>query len=191
MGKACAPRPVKLIVSAFAPADTLLQHARQRLVAAYGPVDLESELLPFAHTSYYDAEFGGPPAPGGPPGPGGGTLVRRIWSFEPLIDPGALAAIKLWTNDLEQSGAIDGRRRINLDPGYVSLAKLVLATTKNHGHRIYLRDGIYAEVTLRYRDGAFSSWPWTYPDYATAAYCALFDQIRRRYVAQLHGRTEE
>ena len=185
MGKANVPRPVKLIVSAFAPADALLQQARQRLAAAYGAVDVESELLPFAHTSYYDAEFGGPPDLGGR------ALVRRIWSFEPLIDPGALAAIKLSTNDLEQGWAMDGRRRVNLDPGYVSLAKLVLATTKNHGHRIYLRDGIYAEVTLRYQDGAFSPWPWTYPDYATAAYCALFGQIRRRYVAQLHGRTEE
>jgi hypothetical protein len=118
-------------------------------------------------------------------------LVRRIWSFEPLVDPGALAAIKLSTNDLERAWSVDGRRRVNLDPGYVSLSKLVLATTKNHGHRVYLRDGIYAEVTLRYREGAFCPWPWTYPDYATAAYCALFGQIRRRYVAQLHGRTEE
>ena len=185
MGKANVPRPVKLIVSAFAPAEALLQQARQRLAAAYGAVDVESELLPFAHTSYYDAEFGDPPDLGGR------ALVRRIWSFELLIDPGALAAIKLSTNDLEQGWALDGRRRVNLDPGYVSLAKLVLATTKNHGHRIYLRDGIYAEVTLRYQDGAFSPWPWTYPDYATAAYCALFGQIRRRYVAQLHGRTEE
>jgi hypothetical protein len=178
MGIAQAPRPVKLIVSAFGPGDALLQEALQRLVAAYGAADLQSELLPFAHTDYYAAEFG----------PG---LVRRIWSFEPLIDPGALAAIKVRTNELEQGWVDDGRRQVNLDPGYVSLAKLVLATTKNHGHRIYLRDGIYAEVTLRYRAGAYHPWPWTYPDYATEAYCALFGEIRRRYVAQLYGRTEE
>jgi hypothetical protein len=191
MGKAAVARPVKLIVSAFASTDALLQQARQRLAAAYGLVDVESDLLPFAHTSYYDAEFTDMPDTGDPPDPGGSALVRRIWSFEPLIDPGALAAIKLSTNDLERGWATNGRRRVNLDPGYVSLAKLVLATTKNHGHRVYLRDGIYAEVTLRYRDGTFSPWPWTYPDYATAAYCALFGRIRRRYVAQLHGRTEE
>jgi hypothetical protein len=178
MGTAKAPQPVKLIVSAFAPSDALLQDAKQRLAAEWGAVDFESDLLPFEHTRYYTAEFGG-------------GLVRRIWSLEPLVDPGALASIKLRTNELEQGWADGGRRRVNLDPGYVSIAKLVLATTKNHGHRIYLRDGIYAEVTLHYRDGAYHPWPWTYPDYATEAYCALFVEIRRRYVAQLQARTEE
>lgn len=178
MGTAKAPQPVKLIVSAFAPNGVLLDEARQRLGAAWGAVDYQSDLLPFVHTDYYAAEFGS-------------GLVRRIWSFEPLIDPGALAAIKRQTNEMEQRWAGDGRRQVNLDPGYVSMAKLVLATTKNHGHRIYLRDGIYAEVTLCYRGGSYQPWPWTYPDYATEAYRALFGEIRRRYVAQLRERTEE
>jgi hypothetical protein len=178
MGTTKTPRPVKLIVSAFAPSDVLLHEARQRLGAVWGAVDCESDLLPFAHTDYYAAEFG----------PG---LVRRIWSFQPLVDPGDLAAIKRHTNEMEQRWASDGRRQVNLDPGYVSMAKLVLATTKNHGHRIYLRDGIYAEVTLCYRNGSYQPWPWTYPDYATETYRALFGEIRRRYVAQLRGRTEE
>jgi hypothetical protein len=178
MGTAKTPRPVKLIVSAFAPSDALLQEARQRLATAWGPVDYQSDLLPFAHTDYYTDEFGS-------------GLVRRIWSFGPLIDPEALATIKRQSNALEQSWATNGQRRVNLDPGYVSMAKLVLATTKNHGHRIYLRDGIYAEVTLIYCDGAYRPWPWTYPDYATEAYRVLFGEIRERYVAQLRGRTEE
>ncbi len=178
MGTAKAPQPVKLIVSAFAPNDALLHEARQRLAAEWGAIDYQSDLLPFAHTDYYAAEFGR-------------GLVRRIWSFEPLIDPGVLATIKCKTNGIEQIWTGDGRRRVNLDPGYVSMAKLVLATTKNHGHRIYLRDGIYAEVTLCYRDGSYKPWPWTYPDYATEAYRALFCEIRRRYVAQLRRRTEE
>jgi hypothetical protein len=178
MGKAKTPQPVKLIVSAFAAQDAWLQEARQRLVVAWGAVDSQSDLLPFAHTDYYAAEFGS-------------GLVRRIWSFEPLIDPGALAAIKQQTNEMEQRWARDGHRRVNLDPGYISMAKLVLATTKNHGHRVYLREGVYAEVTLCYRDGAYQPWPWTYPDYASDAYRALFGEIRRRYIAQLRGRTEE
>jgi hypothetical protein len=178
MGQAKAPRAVKLIVSAFAPCDMLLQEAKGALVAEWGATDLESDLLPFDHTPYYDREFGS-------------GLVRRIWAFEPLIDPGELSVVKLRTNALEQRWAVNGQRRVNLDPGYVSMAKLVLATTKNHGHRVYLGGGIYAEVTLQYRDGAFRAWPWTYPDYATPAYCALFHEIRRHYVAQLRQRHEE
>jgi len=152
----------------------MLGEAREALCQAWGEVDYESELLPFCHTDYYTAEFG----------PG---LVRRIWTFGPLIDPGQLAAIKIQTNALEQRWAVDSQRQVNLDSGYVSPAKLVLATTKNHGHRIYLGEGIYAEVTLQYRDGAFRPWPWTYPDYGTRQYCALFEEIRGRYLAQLRA----
>jgi hypothetical protein len=174
MGQAKTPQPVKLIVSAFAPTDVMLGEAREVLCQVWGEVDYESELLPFDHTDYYTAEFG----------PG---LVRRIWTFGPLIGPGQLAAIKTQTNALEQRWALDGRRQVNLDSGYVSPAKLVLATTKNHGHRIYLGEGIYAEVTLQYRDGAFRPWPWTYPDYGTRHYCELFEEIRGRYLAQLRA----
>lgn len=175
MGHAKPPKPVKLIVSAFAPDDELLQEARGALEAEWGVVDFESELLPFDHTPYYEREFG----------PG---LVRRIWSFAALVDPGDLAAIKLRTNELEQRWSAEtGRRQVNLDPGYVSMAKLVLATTKNHGHRVYVGEGIYAEVTLQFREGAYRPWPWTYPDYATRPYCALFEDIRRQYVNQLRA----
>jgi hypothetical protein len=174
MGQPKTPQPVKLIVSAFAPGDALLAQAREALAAEWGGVDFESELLPFEHTTYYQPEFGA-------------GLVRRIWTLEPLIDPGTLAAVKLRTNELEQRWAVEGRRRVNLDPGYLSPAKLVLATTKNHGHRIYLGSGIYAEVTLQYRDGAFCPWPWTYPDYATPRYRELFAALRQRYLRQLRA----
>jgi hypothetical protein len=174
MGTAKPPKPVKLIVSAFAPGDDLLQQIRTTLEGEWGDIDCESALLPFDHTDYYTSEFG----------PG---LARRIWAFETLIDPGSLAAIKVRTNEIEQAWAENGRRRFDLDPGYLSLAKLVLATTKNHGHRIYLDSGIYAEVTLHYRDGAFRPWPWTYPDYATSDYCRLFERIRAGYLGQLRG----
>jgi hypothetical protein len=174
MGAAKMPQPVKLVASAFAPGDPLLKEAHQALVGEWGATDWESELLPFDHTTYYQREFG----------PG---LVRRIWSFERLTDPGELAAIKVRTNELEQRWVVGGKRQVNLDPGYVSMAKLVLATTKNHGHRIYLGQGIYAEVTLQYRDGAYRPWPWSYPDYATAAYCRLFETIRRTYIEQLRA----
>jgi hypothetical protein len=174
MGQIKTPKPVKLIVSALAPGEGLLAAAQEAAVAQWGAIDIESELLPFDHTTYYAREFGP-------------TLVRRIWAFESLIDPAALPAIKCDSNQIEARWAVDGNRQVNLDPGYVSLAKLVLATTKNHGHRIYLGQGIYAEVTLQYRDKAFRPWPWTYPDYGTPRYCELFARIRRRYVEQLRA----
>ncbi|MCR4407930.1 MAG: DUF4416 family protein [Anaerolineae bacterium] len=172
MGTVKKPLPVKLIVSAFAGGEALLAEAKARLVAEFGPIDYESALLPFDHTPYYTPEFG----------PG---LVRRIWAFEKLIEQGELAAIKRRTNDLEAEWAVGGRRRINLDPGFVAHSKMVLATTKDHAHRIYIGEGIYAEVTLYFRDGSFRAWPWTYPDYASLPYLEIFNQIRALYAAQM------
>ena len=115
-------------------------------------------------------------------GPG---LQREFLSFEKLMDPGMLADVKLLTNALEQRWSLAGRRPINLDPGYISPEKLVLATTKNHGHRIYLGRGVYAEVTLAYRNKAYRPWPWTYPDYRSEAYLEIMQAIRRVYMGQL------
>ena len=175
MGRIKEPKPVKLISSMFTVDVELLEVAHDKLSETFGPTDYESDLLPFDHTSYYAAEFGE-------------GLMRKIVAFAELVDPGSLAEIKRLTNDLEMGWARGGKRRINLDPGYVSLAKLVLATTKNHGHRIYLGQGIYAEVTLRYLNKTFRAWEWTYPDYASPPYIAIFNHIRELYLAQLHQR---
>ena len=176
MGKIKEPRPVKLIASIFTGDETLLAVARGALVKHFGPLDYQSEVLPFNHTSYYACEFGE-------------GLLRQIVAFKGLIPPDCLAAIKRTTNELEMTWAENGRRRVNLDPGYLSLGKLVLATTKDYAHRIYLGQGIYAEVTLHYKHGAFQPWEWTYPDYASPPYRAIFAQIRRIYAAQLREST--
>ncbi len=172
MGTAREPQPVKLIVSLFAGDEELLELAIAALNQMFGPLDFESDLLPFDHTDYYTPEFG----------PG---LQRRIVAFERLIPPANLPTIKRQTNDLEWSLAKEGKRQVNIDPGYVSLGKMVLATTKDHAHRLYLGQGIYGEVTLTYQRGRFRPWPWTYPDYASDEYCTLFGQIRERYKEQL------
>ncbi|MBN1136825.1 MAG: DUF4416 family protein [Anaerolineae bacterium] len=174
MGTAREPAPVKLIASLLTGDPTLLPRVRATLVCAFGPTDLESEILAFDHTDYYAAEFGS-------------DLRRQFVTFERLIAPEDLAAVKRQTNELEQSFAQQGRRLVNIDPGYVSLSKLVLATTKDHAHRLYLGQGVYGEVTLTYQQGRFHPWPWTYSDYASDRYCALFVEIRRRYKAQLRG----
>jgi hypothetical protein len=172
MGTAREPQPVKLVASLLTGDLDLLGRAKSSLSASYGPIDHSTELLPFNHTDYYAPEFG----------PG---LQRQIITFERLIPPGTLPAIKRQTNDLEGSFAEVDRRRINIDPGYLSLNKLVLATTKDHAHRLYLGHGIYGEVTLSYQRGHFRAWPWTYPDYGSDRYITLFEQIRARYKAQL------
>lgn len=172
MGKMKEPRPVKLIVSLFAGDTDLLLAARAALVERFGNIDFESELLPFDHTDYYEPEFGP-------------DLRRQVVAFAQLVPPEQLASIKRLTNELEQIWVVEGRRRVNLDPGYVSLSKLVLATTKDYSHRVYLGQGIYAEVTLHYRHGAFHGWEWTYPDYASARYRDIFSHIREIYLAQL------
>ena len=172
MGTAREALPVKLVASLFSGDLELLAQARAILSETYGPVDWESDLLPFDHTDYYEREFG----------PG---LQRQIRAFEHLIAPVDLPRIKLGTNELEWRLAQGEQRRVNIDPGYVSFGKLVLATTKDHAHRLYLGQGIYAEVTLSFQQGCFRPWPWTYPDYASDLYCQLFAEIREAYRLQL------
>lgn len=179
MGEPAQPDPVKLMAGLLAVDEVWMDRALSRLQQMAGPCDLISELSPFAHTDYYQQEMGGP-------------LQRRFVSFESLVEADSLAAWKLKTNALEQQLADDcrspGSRRVNVDPGYVDTGKLVLATTKNAGHRIYLGDGIFAEVTLRYANGDFHPLPWTYPDYAERQHRDLFCRFRDVYLQQLRQR---
>lgn len=174
MGTARQPQPVKLIVSLLTRDTDLLPEAKAALAQRHGIIESESDLLPFDHTDYYAVEFGL-------------DLQRQIVVFERLISPADLPAIKHETNELEWAMAEGEQRTINIDPGYVSLGKLVLATTKDHAHRLYLDQGIYGEITLTFQRGRFRPWPWTYPDYASDHYCALFGAVRGRYKRQLRG----
>jgi hypothetical protein len=172
VGTVREPPPVKAMASILAAGPGQIERVKAQLVVRLDESDWASALLPFDHTDYYAAEFG----------PG---LVRQIVTFRRLISPVDLVGIKRLTNELEQELAHVGRRAANIDPGYVSLGKLVLATTKDHAHRLYLGQGIYGEVTLTYQRGGFRPWPWTYPDYASDEYCALFGEVRERYKMQM------
>jgi hypothetical protein len=112
----------------------------------------------------------------------GEGLKKQFFAFERLIDPGALAGIKRQTNEWEAEYAALARhpepRPLNLDPGYITAAKLVLASTKDHAHRIYLCDGIFAEVTLSYRAGQWQPLEWSYPDYRRDDYQSFFTRCR-------------
>ena len=114
---------------------------------------------------------------------GAADLKKQFLAFERLIDPAELAAIKRQTNEWEAEYAALGRhpepRPLNLDPGYITAAKLVLASTKDHAHRIYLQDGIYAEVTLAYRHRRWQPLEWTYPDYRRDDYQRVLYAVPR------------
>jgi hypothetical protein len=176
MGKPRMPQPVKLFVGLLSSDEDLLRRARQRLAKLYGPVDLESDIRPFDQTDYYEPEMGA-------------GLKRWFLSFARLINPRTLPEIKRDTNDLETEIAEQclwpaGLRPANIDPGYVDLGKLVLATTKDRSHRVYLDAGIYAESTLHFVQGQWQTWPWTYPDYQQPEFLAYFLKVRERLKTQ-------
>ncbi|MEW6447022.1 MAG: DUF4416 family protein [Bacillota bacterium] len=169
------PEPVKPVVSVFTGQEELFLEAEKALKARLGEADFISAPLLFNKTRYYEKEMGT-------------GLKRRFYSFSRLIDPCELVSLKLYTMELEEAWRTRGKRRVNIDPGYVSLAKLVLATTKDNVHRIYLGNKVYAEVTLFFKHGRFHPWPWTYPDYASAEYRQIFERIREIYREQLRIR---
>jgi hypothetical protein len=175
------PQPaeeVKLVVSLFSGADQLLGEALHALAERYGETDFISAPIPFTYTDYYAKEFGD-------------SLVRRVASFARLIRPESLPDVKNEANALEASLGGAGRRRVNIDPGYLAKAHLILATGKGYSHRPYLRDGIYADLTLMYRDKSFRTLPWTYPDYAGDQMQGMLLRIRERYLLQLRGGQRE
>jgi hypothetical protein len=161
MGQIRPHYPVVLLLAAFSRHEAALDWARQQASRCWGSVQLASDVFDFDNTGYYQSSMGT-------------GLKKVLLAFADLVDPAMLADVKLQTNAWEslyrqQSGHAEPRP-LNLDPGYVTEAKLVLATTKDRDHRLYLRQGIYAEVTLYYqRDRGWQSRDWTYPDYRSPA----------------------
>ena len=171
MGYPKAHQPVKLIIGFIFCDDAVFINVLSRLIRRFGKIDFESQPIEFTYTDYYRQEFGP-------------YLKRKFISFLKLIDPADLFIIKGITNNIEKKLSRRGIRRINIDPGYVCLSKLVLATTKDFAHRVYLNRGIFAEITLSFRNKSFTVLDWTYPDYRSAEYIAVFNQIREIYAVQ-------
>jgi len=169
MGKITNPDPVKLFIGMISGETSLFDEVMQKLENIYGASDLESPVWPWEHSSYYADEMGG-------------ELKRKFVFFKPLIDPGTISGIKLTTNKLEQHYLNEqGGRRINLDPGYLDSAKLVLVSTKDFSHRIYLDHGIYGEVTLIYSNNDYQPLFYTYRDYRSEEYLSVFRKARELY----------
>jgi len=165
---------VKLISSIFSPEESLIDKVISHMVNTLGPTDWLSPPLYFDRTRYYEKEMGWP-------------LFRRFVAFEQLIQPDHIVQIKLETNGFEHLYENSGKRSVNIDPGYISLERLVLATGKNYTHRIYLSYGIFADLTLVYQKGSFQPLVWTFKDYADREVIQWFNVLRERYKGQLRG----
>jgi len=177
MGAIRPPVPVKPFVGILLSDRDALDSVEARLAEVLGPVDHRMAPIPFSFTQYYTREMGP-------------SIKRAFLSFEGLIDGDRLPAVKIQTNNIEAEfspGPSDRPflRSVNIDPGYLEQSKVVLASTKNFYHRIYLGGGIFGEVTLHYTQNTFQSFPWTYPDYKTPDYHEFFTTVRRTYRAQL------
>jgi hypothetical protein len=170
------PEPALLVVAAFSRHTDALTWTQQHLQADFGALARIGPVYTFHQTTYYEATMGA-------------ELQKQLLAFERLVSEQQLAAIKLRTNDLErelaQTGGYAETRPLNLDPGLLTLGKFLLATTKDQAHRIYLGNGIYAEVTLRFQDGQFEPWPWTYADYREMQVRATLKEFRDYYKGRL------
>jgi hypothetical protein len=160
--------PAKLVCGILTADEALVRTSEERLAELFGPIDLRGPRIPFGWTDYYEAEMGA-------------GLSRGFVSFERLVDPTRLAEIKIRTNALEADlggPALAGRRRVNLDPGCLSRAALIMATTKDFAHRVPLRDGIYAHLEVLMTRAGFKRLEWTYPDFRTPDYEPFFMKAR-------------
>jgi hypothetical protein len=169
LGEITHHRPVLLIVAMVSRYDDALRWSIDQLSQTHGPAALQSSVFDFVETEYYHQTMGD-------------ALKKQFVAFETLVPPQAIVAAKIHSNELENQYANQHnhaqQRPLNLDPGYISEAKLVLATTKDRDHRLYMSDGIYAEVTLHYRSKTWCSSRWTYPDYQRDDFQDFFTRCR-------------
>lgn len=181
MGTAAAYPPAQLVIPALLAAEASDGHERYERLRAevhraleeeFGAVDVWGGAFPFIYTDYYRSEMGAP-------------LTRVFFVAEESISPDSLADCKEATNRIEARFIHGGGRRVNLDPGLMLPGRFLLASTKDAAHRVPLRDGIYAELTLLFRKGDFRPLDWTYPDYRSEEYRAVLRKIRAAYVTRL------
>jgi len=162
---------VKLLAGILFHKESFLDKCIELLVNEFGEIDYRSESFLFDITDYYNSELGSP-------------LYRIFVSFEKLITPDLLADVKIQTNNIELKLSQTGKRTVNIDSGYLDYYKVVLASAKYNGNKIYLRRGIWADLTLHYQKGKFSPYPWSFPDFKKGGYNDIFLKIREIFKNQ-------
>ena len=171
MGEVVEQRPVLLLVAVTSRHKSAFTWALEKAQQRWGEVELASPIYDFTETSYYAESMGE-------------DLKKQFLTFKKLIDPAMLAETKLtsnlWEDEFRDENDFPEERPINLDPGYITEAKLILATTKDRDHRIYLQQGIFAEITLFFRSGGWQGSRWTYPDYQRDDFQEFFSNCRTR-----------
>ncbi len=163
--------PVKYFVAVLYGDVAVLERVREELISRWGAIDYEGPDHPFDLTDYYRDEMGT-------------DLVRRIVAFERLMPPTELVAMKHACNEMENLWAVAGKRRVNLDCGYLDHHKVVLASMKGAGHKLYLADGVWGDFTCRWRNGDFQPFEWSFPDFKTGCYRSEFAHIRELLLAE-------
>jgi len=170
------PRPARLVVSVIYREERRFTETVPRVESVAGPVRAAGGPLPFDRTEYYGREMGAP-------------LFRRFLAAGRAVPRGSLAPIKVAMESIEAEMSEGGRRTVNLDPGLLTPESFILATGKNFSHRVYLGNGVFADLTLVYRGGEFRPLPWTYPDYASDGVRSLLGELRREHLAEVQGET--
>ncbi|MEA2101753.1 MAG: DUF4416 family protein [Thermodesulfobacteriota bacterium] len=168
MARIHIPENVMLFVSMIFRDTQPLEDAKKDLKAIYGASCLESKIVPFDYTAYYEREFGK-------------ELSRQVMAFDKPVPRSSLADIKTRTNQIEDKLSQGSKRMVNLDPGLLSYENICLATTKPYSHRIYIDNGIWAEITLMYSKDSYRAIAWTYPDYGSQEMITLFNHLRKIY----------
>ncbi|MBA4419022.1 MAG: DUF4416 domain-containing protein [Syntrophus sp. (in: bacteria)] len=172
MGNPHIPKSVRYFASLIFSSEVSLYEAKGELSSYIGEIHATTGLIPFNHSSYYDKEMGG-------------NMLRLFLLFEPLLHRDFLTEIKLKTNEIERLLSVNRKRTVNIDPGYIALEHVILATTKGYAHRVYLNRGIYADLTLVYQNGTFKPLEWTYPDYREKETIFIMNQWREEYKGML------
>lgn len=174
MSRPGAPAPCVLVLGLLRSPSVSQEKLLPALAERFGPVGSSSGEEPFAQSRYYDGEMGS-------------GLLRSFRAFEGMRDPGELVRLKLTANALEAAWAGPQGRAVNADPGLLNLTQVVLASGKPAAHRVYLGQGIYAEVELVFERGSFRRLPWTYPDYREPRALAFFNEVREGHRRRLRS----
>jgi len=172
VGRVRPPHPVLLFIGTLYCDESVFRDAQDLLKKHFGETLLLSNPIPWDYSTYYHHEIGSP-------------LLRQFLFYRTFIDPGTLADIKIRTNEIEDILSFEGKRRINLDPGYLTLSQIVLASTKEYAHRIYLGKGIYGEITLIYKGGTYVPHIFSYRDYQDESYIKIFMNVRSLFKKML------